>query len=183
MKTIQLTQGYTATVDDEDYERLNKRSWCVCFSDDRRIKMKAVRGVVHRRADGTKYTRILAMHREILGLQHYDNRIVDHIDGNPLNNCRNNLRLASPLENSRNMKKKPGCSSDLKGAVWDKGRNKWKAEIRANGRRMHLGRFDTAEEAHAAYRAAALKYHGEFANLETINANKDLRDTSSIRND
>jgi hypothetical protein len=88
---------------------------------------------------------------------------IDHINGNPSDNRLENLRLATRSENRCNSKKPRTNTSGLKGAFWNKKTQKWKAQIRILGRQKHLGYFLTAEEAHAAYLAAANIYHGAFA--------------------
>ena len=80
---------------------------------------------------------------------------VDHKNCNRSDNRLVNLRLASRLQQMRNRK--------AKGYTWDKARGKWSASIGVNRKRIHLGRFDTKEEAAAAYQEAATAYFGEFA--------------------
>jgi len=78
---------------------------------------------------------------------------VDHIDGNRSNNRRSNLRSATPLQNRQN---KNGWGARRKG-------RKWGAQIQVNGRKIHLGTFESEEAARAAYVAAAREHFGEFA--------------------
>jgi hypothetical protein len=56
-------------------------------------------------------------------------------------------------------------TSGFKGVSWCKKTKRWQVKIRAQNQRYHIGLFDTAEEASAAYIAAALKLHGEFVNI------------------
>ena len=88
---------------------------------------------------------------------------LDHINGITSDNRLINLREASHLENMRNRGKPRTNTSGLKGACFHKNRNYWIAQIKNNGKNIHLGCFDSAEEAHAAYRNAAQKIFGEFA--------------------
>lgn len=90
---------------------------------------------------------------------------VDHINGDRNDNRACNLRLATRSENMKNTKKRKGSTSNYKGISWDSSRNKWRAEIRINGKNTRIGRFDTELEAHAAYCKAAAEHHGEFANF------------------
>jgi len=93
---------------------------------------------------------------------------VDHRDGDGLNNRRENLRLASHAENIRNQRKPDNNTSGHKGACWRKDVRKWVAQIGIDGKLKHLGYFDNIEDAAAAYREAADKYHGNFANYGEI---------------
>jgi hypothetical protein len=88
--------------------------------------------------------------------------MIDHKNGDKTDNRIENLRASDKYTNQQNVgASKYGCG--LKGAKRDRSRNKWVASIRVKKTRLFLGRFDTAEEAHEAYKAAAVKYHGEFA--------------------
>jgi len=90
-------------------------------------------------------------------------RRVDHINGNGLDNRRSNLRIATSQQNNRNRKICNLNTSGFKGVRLD--RNKWRADIRIDGKRKNLGRFVNPEAAAAAYDEAARKYFGEFATL------------------
>ena len=90
---------------------------------------------------------------------------VDHINGDRDDNRAGNLRLATRSQNMKNTKKRQGTTSSYKGISWDASRNRWRAEIRINGKNKRIGRFDSEVEAHAAYCKAASEYHGEFANF------------------
>ena len=105
------------------------------------------------------------MHRLIMGVAdpHVE---IDHIDGDGLNNSRTNLRLCSHMENTRNQGLSKRNTSGFKGVSWNSDCKKWAAHISTgSGRNEYLGLFSSAEAAHEAYCAAALKYHGKFANL------------------
>lgn len=111
----------------------------------------------------------LSMHKvvlsRILGRDLIKGELPDHIYGNPLNNCRYNLRVVTASQNAINTGLRSSNKSGYKGVVWHKATQKWVAVIGINNKHIHLGCFKTPEEAYAAYCAAALKYHGEFANL------------------
>jgi hypothetical protein len=87
--------------------------------------------------------------------------MVDHINGNLLDNRRENLRACTAGENSRNKKMHKNNKTGFKGVYPH--REKFCAQIRANGVKYRLGAFDSPEEAHAEYVRAAKKLHGEFA--------------------
>lgn len=157
MKEIQLTQGKVAIVNDTDFEWLSQWKWCL------HNKMYAVRNILV----GGK-TKTIRMHRVILDIE-YTKMFCDHIDGNGLNNQRSNLRVATPLQNQQNQKRKSIGSSQYKGVHFNKKcKRKWSAMIRCSEGRLYLGRFANETEAALAYNEAAIKYHGEFARLNII---------------
>lgn len=120
------------------------------------------------RADGTRGK--ASLHRDILG-EECKGRLVDHINKNPLDNRRCNLRLATVSQNAMNQAKQKNRSSKYKGVNLDKSRNRvkrWRAQIKKEGKKMHLGRFLTEKEAAEAYNAAAQELFGEFASLNVI---------------
>lgn len=89
--------------------------------------------------------------------------LLDHKDGNRINNRIENLRPCTSHENARNARNKSSNSSGVKGVSWDKTNKRWFATIRIDGRCSFLGRFDTVEAAKAVVDAARIKHHGEFA--------------------
>lgn len=159
MKTIPLTQGKVALVDDEDYEALSRFKWCA--SRGRSGKFYATRHGSRR--PGPR--RSMRMHTVIACTP--AGMYTDHIDGDGLNNQRSNLRICTNAENLANRGKQLSNSAGFKGVsryLKDKN-NPWQAQIQKGGRRTHLGFFSTAEAAARAYDEAALKLHGEFAFL------------------
>jgi len=88
---------------------------------------------------------------------------IDHINGNPSDNRIINLRLCSFSENMANKKVQHNNKVGLKGASWDRKSNKWKSQISKDGKKIHLGFFYTANEAHEVYVSAAKILHGQFA--------------------
>jgi hypothetical protein len=88
---------------------------------------------------------------------------IDHRDGNRANNKWANLREAHPHENSHNSKPHRDSATGVKGVSWHKGANKWQAQIRANGENIHLGLFETIEEARSALHLVRETRHREFA--------------------
>lgn len=106
------------------------------------------------------WQRTLYLHR--LVLQPPKGVPVDHINGDGLDNRKENLRLSSYSENSYNRRLPTHNTSGQKGVYWAKLQNKWHARIGVDGKRVHLGFFDSFEEACAVFQAAAQKYHGVF---------------------
>jgi hypothetical protein len=91
---------------------------------------------------------------------------IDHANGDPLDNRIVNLREATQQQNNCNSRKAKHNSSGFKGVSFEKRRRVFEAYISVNNRKVTLGRFPTAEEAHRAYCAAAEKLRGEFARFE-----------------
>lgn len=89
---------------------------------------------------------------------------IDHVNGNRADNRIENLRLATRSQNMHNMGKNINNTSGFKGVNWCKNEKRWRAQIGINGFRKHLGFFDTAKEAHEAYKHAADLLHKDFKN-------------------
>ena len=89
---------------------------------------------------------------------------VDHIDLNKQNNCINNLRWCSKSENQMNTSKRQSCSSIFKGIYFNKAKQKWRAEIKINGQKIHIGYFVDETDAARAYNDKAIELFGAFAN-------------------
>jgi hypothetical protein len=96
--------------------------------------------------------------------------IVDHINGDPLDNRRANLRVCTHAENLRNSHSRWGKTSRWKGVCWRKRSKKWVAQMSAGPAKgmLHLGYFDCELCAARAYRDAALSRYGEFANFDPV---------------
>lgn len=156
MKEIPLTRGLFALVDDDDFEWLSAFNW---HADKNGY---AVRNAPHPTVPGKRT--IEHMHRTVLGLEMGDRTQVDHIDRNRANNQRNNLRKATSGQNKFNTVARVNNTSGYKGVCFFPRTSKWVAKIRIPGKRINLGYFDTPEAAHQAYKDAALRLHGEFAN-------------------
>jgi len=103
------------------------------------------------------------MHRSILNVP--DSLVVDHINGNGLDNRKANLRPATRSQNACNIPKYKPSRSKYKGLTWHKARRKWNARIRKNGKTYSLGYFDSQIPAAKAYDTAAKKLHKNFAKL------------------
>ena len=145
----------TAIIDTEDYERVKGYRWQAYKKRDRNV-WYAGAGVP---SDTTlKGRTILFMHRLLLP---GGRPMVDHRDGDGLNNRRHNLRNATNGQNLFNQKTK-AHTSKYHGVFWHKTRNKWTAQIRADGKRRHLGLFMSENEAYAARLFAEKQFHPDF---------------------
>lgn len=153
-RAIPLTQGKIAIVDDADYEYLNQFRW---FASKDKNTWYAMRTVPRSNGKETK----VSMHRDLLGV--LSDAHVDHVDMNGLNNTRGNIRPCTGVENRRNRGAQRNNTSGFKGVTWHKASNKWRAQIRQDGTRKHLGLFDSPEDAARAYDTAARELHGSFA--------------------
>lgn len=149
-REIHLTQGKIALVDDDDYEPLSRFKWSAC--KNRNTYYARREGAT---TDGRRTT--FYMHREILGKVH----LIDHRDGNGLNNTRENLRAATVGKNGQNRRQQRNNTSGFKGVC--RCGSKWRAQITADGKWYHLGLFESPELAACAYNTAAQELHGEFA--------------------
>lgn len=150
MKKIELTKGEYALVDDKDFEYLNQWSWYTLVN---RKKKYAVRKPM---------SGIVLMHREILSTP--KTVVVDHIDGDGLNNQRVNLRNCTDGENKRNRGMQRNNTSGVKGVSWSRQAKKWHARISVDKKSLHLGYFVDKNDAYEACRIAYIEHHKEFAN-------------------
>jgi len=157
MKTIPLTQGQVALVDDEDYDELILHKWHSKWCPSTK-SYYAVRN--SKKADGGEKRRIY-MHREVMNAK--DGESVDHIKHNTRDNQKSSLRLCSRRQNAANSGISPENTSGFKGVCWDKQMKKWRAYIKVNGKQKFLGLYSIIESAARAYDTAALRYNSEFA--------------------
>lgn len=152
---VPLTKGYEAVIDAADVRLVEGRNWCASVMG---------RSIY---AHNTLYTRVkpqkFIMHRVIIGAT--SSQIVDHIDGNGLNNMRSNLRTATHAENLRNQRTSTRNTSGIKGVIWDKQRGKWKAQITLSGKKHYLGLFENMDDAAQAYARGSASLHQAFGRL------------------
>lgn len=147
MKLIPLTQGQSVQVDDEDYEYLSQFKW---YAHREQSGVYYAKRKVN--VDGVKKT--LPMHRVIMNTP--DGMVCDHVNHVTLDNRRSNLRNCTYGQNNMNKTTRNKCGYLGVYVI---------ASITVNGKNVHLGTFETMEDAAKAYDDAAKKYFGEFANL------------------
>ena len=155
MKEITLSQDKVTLVDDEDYDFLVRWKW---YAHKSRSTFYATR---NRRLDDPVGPCSITAHSLLLSIE-VGEGIVDHIDGNGLNNQRVNLRVASFHQNAVNRRYSVG-QSGYRGVR--KNGNHWTARIRVNRKVFGLGTFVDPMEAALAYDVAATEHFGEFAIL------------------
>lgn len=144
---IPIKGGAFALVDPEWFDVLSRHKWSLAGNDTR------------------KYARARAgyMHRIVAAAP--PDKVVDHINGDPLDNRAENLRVCDMGQNLANSKRAPGRSA-YRGVT--KKRNQWRARINRHGREETIGTFATAEAAAAAYNKRALEIYGDFATLNQV---------------
>lgn len=150
MKILRLSNGQSSFVDDDVFEWAKEINWCASRSDWNTY-------VVNYGETPKAY-----LHRKIMhapkGVQ------VHHVNGDTLDNRRENLRLASNSENCRGARKRNDTyESRYRGVGWYRRDEVWRAQIVVNGKQIHLGYFDLEVDAARAYNRAAREHFGEFA--------------------
>lgn len=158
---IPLTKGYLAIIDHDDIE-LSKSRWHAHVDQNGYISVLGCAGI--KGGKDYKLSRIILS--KILNRVLDKAEKADHIDGDSLNNRRNNLRLATQTQNNRNAKRRKDNKSGYKGVYFKKSSQKWVAAIRVDSKCIHLGYRNNAEDAYELYKQAAIQYFGEFARLE-----------------
>lgn len=156
-------KGYRCFIDDTDADLLVSR-WS--------IREDGYVAYLYRSTGGSRNGKAAyhLLHRVImgrmLGRELSSLEMVDHRDRDGLNNSRSNLRIATRSQNFANRKRQKNNTTGFKGVTRCPNGKRFYAQIQVNNRNIYLGTYDTAEEAHAAYLAAAKAYFGEFARGE-----------------
>ena len=158
MKEIQLTQGFVALVDDEDYERVNQFKWHIKNSSRNPKNQYAERSFV----ENGKY-KAQFMHRLILG-NIPESMIIDHKNHIGYDNRKENLRTCTHVENQRNSTSHNSKYSIYKGVYYEHKLRKFKTSVKVNGKTKHIGVYTYELDAAKAYDEAVKIHYGEFAN-------------------
>lgn len=153
--------AHKVLIDDEDEERVLRYTWHVtyCYRHGRAFLKNVQTDIIK----NNKKTGLL-LHRLLIP----NTCMIDHVDGNPLNNQKSNLRACLNSENAKNVGKYTNNTSGFKGVSWHRRVKKFYAQIGNNGQKIYLGYFAKKEDAARAYNEAAKRLHGEFARLNVI---------------
>ncbi len=157
MGHILTRKGEKILVDDEDLQAVSRHTWRLNMEGYVTTKYLIIN-------EGKKKWISLHIHRLIMQVGYGDKRIVDHINCNPLDNRRCNLRICDSVRSSQNIRINSRNTSGFKGVGYLKSDGKWQVRIRVNKKQKYLGRYETPEEAHEVYCLWADMCHGEFAN-------------------
>ncbi|MGE4043360.1 MAG: AP2 domain-containing protein [Acetobacteraceae bacterium] len=157
MQLIPLSKGYEAMVDDEDFDHLSRFKWTAM------VGTNTVYAYRKAGAQSPAPRANIRMHRVLFDVP--PGYVVDHIDGNGLNNRKSNLRLADLSANNANKVGCTGYASRYKGVFLDRKDSVWCATIGYRKKTFYLGRHTSEEAAARCYDCAALILHGTFAKL------------------
>lgn len=155
---VRLSSGDVALIDDHDAPLVSRYKW-----SPRRLG-RTVYAQANTYVSGARTT--VTMHRLIVAPE--ADQLIDHRNGDGLDNRRSNLRLCDKRGNNRNVGLRADNTSGYKGVHFYALRNRYSAYIYTHGRRVSLGNFYRAEEAAHAYNIAAQIMHGEYARLNDI---------------
>lgn len=151
MKEITLTKNRIALVNDDDFVAVQKHKWCAQVSGKNEYATAWISG------------KLTSMHRFIMKPR--DGLVVDHINGNGLDNRKENLRVCTRSQNAMNARPRANTISGVKGVSYNKSilLTPWVAQIRSQGKTIFIGYYATKEEAAEAYKKISLKYFGDFS--------------------
>lgn len=146
-------------IDDEDFEKYKIKGNFISISEHGYVVLKNYLGFYGKKS---KYSNSY-LHRLIKNAPKHLQ--VDHINGNRLDNRKENLRLCTNASNSRNCVKKKG---KYKGVYFNKLNKKWIAQITRDYKNIYLGCFEKQEDAAMAYNQEAKKLFGKYAKLNEL---------------
>jgi hypothetical protein len=156
---LELTRGYRTTIDANMYNLIRPHRWHVMTSNNKQYAIHTKR--INKDVNHGK-NKCIMMHRLIMGVKEYNGTVIDHIDGDGLNNRKSNLRVCTHSENHMNQKVRINSFTGLKGVFYDKRRNYYYSSIIVNSKCIYLGSFESPDMAKKAYDNAAIKHFGEF---------------------
>lgn len=151
IKILFFNSSKFTIIDSKDYDKVKNLNW---YIDKHGYAVNKTKSLIF-------------MHRLIMSPP--KDKVIDHINGNPLDNRRCNLRICTQAENLRNSKLCINNVSGHTGVCWEKRSQKWSAEIQINGKSIKLGRFAKKEDAVKKRKEAEIKYFKEFRYEATNN--------------
>jgi len=154
-RLISLTKGKRVIVDPDDYEEQTAHKW---YAKKGNRRMKQPRYYAARSLKG----KTIFMHRQIMRCP--EDMEVDHINGDTLDNRKDNLRICTRADNNYNSSSRIATSS-YKGVCFHKSTNKWQVQISYKRRKHHIGTYSHEVLAAKAYDDRASELFGEFARL------------------
>ena len=156
-------ERYVVQLDEEDWEKLSQHKW---HADPRNNTVYAKRNLP--RIKGAKRRSPVSMHNELMG-PIPEGHVVDHRNGNGLDNRKENLRVVTRSQNMMNRGKTRQNSTGYKGVykTGDSKRNPYSAKIQKDNEVYCLGHYKTAEEAAAVRKKKEEELFREFAPLVT----------------
>lgn len=166
---ISLTRGKTTVIDDESSELVAPFKWHAHLSPSGTWYARTTVPVAIPESDVVKRI-TLGMHRLILNAG--PGEMVDHWDGDGLNNQRQNLRMCTRSQNRENTRRRKKSASGFIGVRIDRRCERFQAIIGVNGQQIHLGMFGSPIEAALAYNLAAIRYFGEFAQINQMDGRR-----------
>lgn len=143
-------------IDIEDIERVQEYKWC--YSNYSKIKEGYISHTINKSLNIPK-TATLKLHRFVMNCS--KDMVIDHINRDTLDNRKRNLRICTQTDNHRNRSISKTNISGIRGVYWDKEKNKYRALITVNSKKIHIGYYNTIEEAKQARIEAEYKYWGE----------------------
>lgn len=143
-------------IDAEDYNRAKAFNWTLIKARERVYCSASIRR-----------SGAILLHRLVTS---FEWELVDHINNNPKDNRKRNLREATHAENMRNTGAQKNNKLGIKGVRWRERHKQFEASIWHSGKSRFIGLFKTKEEAAMAYNETAKAYFGEFAYLNQVEA-------------
>jgi hypothetical protein len=157
-RKIELTRGFEAIIDDEDFERVSKYKWRA------NVTSWGTYAVTWMRIEGRGQH--VYLQRFLLGLPR--DKLITFANGDKLDNRRINLKYTTRSKSQMGRPRRSNNRTGFKGVSFNKAAEKYKSYIKKDGKLHYLGLHATAKEAAAAYNEKAKELYGEFAGLNKI---------------
>lgn len=173
------SKGNSFTFDLEDYDLIKDFCWIVHkeYSKKTNGELIAIKYYVTGKDIGKYNNKTMRLHRLIMGTLDNPEILIDHINGDGCDNRKSNLRFCTCAENARNVRPRKNTTSKYKGVYFSTQAQKWMAKINKDKKNYHLGTFENEEAAAEAYNRAAIELFGEFAYLNEIHYDNEIKQT------